>query len=68
MVNTVKLSEIRERTVEELSQDIVNLRKKLFELRLAKTMQKLENTAEIAKAKDLIAKCKTVIREKQLQK
>lgn len=68
VVSKVKLSEMRERTIEELNNEIVSSRKKLFELRMNLSLQKLENTAEIAKTRSQIAKLKTVIREKQLQK
>lgn len=68
VVSKVKLSEMRERTIEELNDEIVVSRKKLFELRMNLSLQKLENTSEIAKTRSQIAKLKTVIREKQLQK
>ncbi|MDD3149962.1 MAG: 50S ribosomal protein L29 [Candidatus Gastranaerophilales bacterium] len=63
----MKLAEIRERTIEELQEEIVSLRKKLFDLRLAKSMHKLEDTADIAKTKKEIAKIKTVIKEKEVK-
>ena len=68
VVSTVKLSEMRERTVEELNDEVISMKKKLFQLRIAKSMQKLENTAEISKTKSLVAQLKTIIREKQLAK
>lgn len=64
----MKLEEIREKTIEELNEEVVSLRKKLFDLRVAKSTHKLENTADIAKTKNIIAQIKTVIREKQLSK
>ncbi len=64
----MKLSEMRERTIDELGEQVIALRKKLLELRLNKSLHKLENTAEIASAKNEIAQLKTVMREKQLQK
>ena len=68
MVITMKLDEIRERSVEELSEEVTSLRKKLFDLRFAKSLHKLEDTSEIAKTKRVIAQIKSVIREKQLAK
>lgn len=68
MVSTMKLDEIRERSVEELGEEVTNLRKKMFELRFAKSLHKLEDTSEIAKTKRAIAQIKSVIREKQLTK
>lgn len=64
----MKLSEMRERSIEELNEEIVNMRKRLFELRLQKATFKLENVAQIPQTKNIIAQLKTVIREKQLQK
>jgi len=68
VVTNVKLNEMREHTIDELNDEIISLRKKLFELRMSKSLRKLENTSEISKTKTQIAQCKTVIREKQLQK
>lgn len=64
MVINMKLEEIRERTVEELKDEVVNLKKKLFELRMAKSLHKLEDATQIAKTKKTIAQIKTVIKEK----
>lgn len=63
----MKLSEIREKTMEELSDEVVSLKKNLFDLRMQLSTHKLEDTSQIAKTKSLIAKIKTVIREKQLE-
>ena len=68
VVSKVKIKEMRERSIDELNEEIISLRRKLFELRVSKSLQKLENVAEIAAAKNEIAQLKTVIREKQLQK
>lgn len=66
MVIKMKLSEIREQTVEELKDKIISLRKELFDLKVQKATFKLENVSEISKKKKLIAQIKTVINEKQL--
>ena len=63
----MKLSEIREKTVDELNQLVVDSKKKLFDLRIQKSMHKLENTAEIANTKRLIAQIKTVLRQKEIE-
>jgi large subunit ribosomal protein L29 len=60
----VKLADIKEKTTEELNEEVITLRKKLFDLRLQKSLHKLENTSEISKTKKLIAQVKTVIQEK----
>ena len=63
----MKLQEIREKTLDELKQAVVDNKKKLMELRMQHTMHKLENTAEIASTKRLIAQIKTVITEKETE-
>lgn len=62
----MKLIEIREQTVEELKDKVISLRKELFDLKVQKATFKLENVAEIRKKRKLIAKIKTVLKEKQL--
>lgn len=59
---------MRERTIDELNDDVISMRKKLFDLRISKSLHKLENTSEISSTRNAIAQLKTVIREKQLQK
>ena len=61
----MKLSEMREKTVEELKQFVLDSKKALMENRIKLSMHKLENTAEISKTKRAIAQAKTVIKEKE---
>lgn len=60
----MKLEEMREKTVEELKVAVVDSKKQLFDLRVQKSLNKLENTAQIGKIKREIAQMKTVINEK----
>ena len=60
----MKLQEMREKTVDELKATVVYYKKQLFDLRVQKSLNKLENTAQIGKIKREIAQIKTVIREK----
>jgi large subunit ribosomal protein L29 len=60
----MKLQEIREKSIEELKELIIDSKKQLFDLRLQKALQKLENTAQIGQLKKLVAQAKTVIKEK----
>lgn len=62
----MKITQIRELTIDELKNEVLNLKKKLFELNVAKANHKLENLAEISGVKHQIAQVKTVIREKEL--
>ena len=61
----MKLSEMREKTVDELKQFVLDSKKALFDARIKLSMHKLENTAEISKTNRSIAQAKTVIREKE---
>lgn len=60
----MKLTEMREKTQEDLKSAIVDWKKQLFDLRLQKSTHKLENTALIQNTKRLIAQAKTVLNEK----
>ena len=62
----MKLSEMREKTVEELKQFVVDSKKSLLDSRIKLSMHKLENTAQISTTKRLIAKAKTVLKEKEV--
>ena len=62
----MKLSEMREKTVDELKQFVEDSKKQLLDCRIKKSMHKLESTAEISKTKRLIAQAKTVIKEKEV--
>ena len=53
-----------EKSIEELNTLIVDTKKQLFDLRLQKSLQKLENTAQIRQLKTLVAQAKTLIKEK----
>ena len=63
----MKLSEMREKSVDELQNAIVDWKKQLLEARIQHATNKLENTSTISKTKRLIAKAKTVITEKEVQ-
>ena len=60
----MKLSEMREKTVDELQGAIADWKKQLLESRIQLSVNKLENTSTISKTKKLIAQAKTVITEK----
>jgi len=61
----MKLSEMREKTVEELETAIVDWKKQLLDCKIKLATHKLENTALVSKTKRLIAQAKTVIKEKE---
>ena len=60
----MKLSEMREKSTDELQSAIVEWKKKLFDCKMKLSTHKLENTALVSKTKRLIAQAKTVIKEK----
>ena len=64
-IKDIKVSDLREKSVEELNEIILDCKKQLLDLRIQKATQKLENTAKIRNAKKLIAQAKTVIAEKE---
>ena len=61
----MKLQDMREKTIDELKEVVVDFKKQLFDLRLKKTMNKLEDTSLITKTRHYISQAKTVIREKE---
>jgi len=64
----MKLNEIKEKTVDELKDLILESKKELFTLRMGHNkLKQLENTASIKNTKKLIARAKTVLRQKELQ-
>ena len=59
----MKTQELREKSIEELSELIVNCKKELFEIRVG---NKTEDTSKISKARKTIARAKTIINEKKI--
>jgi len=56
------------KTVDELKELVLNLKKDLFKFRMGHNkIKQLENTAQIKNTKRDIAKVKTIIREKELK-
>ena len=64
----MKLQEIKEKSVDELKELILESKKEFFTLRMGHNkLKQLENTASIKNTKKLIARAKTVLRQKELQ-
>ena len=59
-----KPSELRSKTVEELRQEEVDLRKELFNLNFQKVTGEIENPMRIRHVKKTIARVLTIINEK----
>ena len=64
----MKASEVRGLTAEELNAKLVDLKKDLFFLRMQHATNQLDNPMKIVEVKKNIAKIKTVIREKELER
>lgn len=63
----MKLSEIKEKTVDELKAAILNAKQELFKLRIKHNkMTPLENPAQIKTLRKQVAQMKTVLRQKEV--
>lgn len=51
----MKLQELKEKSIDELNALIVDTKKQLLDLRMQKSLQKLENTAQIRQLKTVVA-------------
>ncbi len=58
------IKELREKTTEELNQELVNAKKELFNLRFQNATNQLENTSRIKEVRKNIARIQTVITAK----
>ncbi|MDR6955832.1 large subunit ribosomal protein L29 [Ancylobacter sp. 3268] len=59
-----KASDIRTKTVDELSDELLNLKKEQFNLRFQKATGQLENTARVRQIRRDIARIKTIQAQK----
>ncbi|HWJ86550.1 MAG TPA: 50S ribosomal protein L29 [Pelagibacterium sp.] len=60
----MKPSDVRAKTVDELKDELVSLKKEQFNLRFQRATQQLENTSQVRKVRRNIARVKTVLAEK----
>ncbi|MBQ5317279.1 MAG: 50S ribosomal protein L29 [Oscillospiraceae bacterium] len=60
----MKASEVRDLTVQELENKLVDLKKELFALRFQHTVNQLDNPARLKDVKKDIARVKTILLEK----
>ena len=63
----MKASDLRDKTPDQLDDELVKLKKEQFNLRFQAATGQLENTARVRQVRREIAKVKTVLREKQTQ-
>ena len=64
MVNNMKAQELRELSTPELEQKLADLKQELFNLRLQKAINQLENPMRISDVKKTIARVFTIIHER----
>ena len=60
----MKVSELREKSVAQLGEELLSLKKEAFNLRFQKATGQLENTARVRLVRRNIARVNTVISEK----
>lgn len=61
----MKASELRDKSVDELKQENLDLLEKQFKLRMKKASGQLNRTHELGQARRDIARVNTILREKQ---
>ncbi|MBP1927300.1 large subunit ribosomal protein L29 [Sedimentibacter acidaminivorans] len=66
MVKQMKAKELRDKSVNELNQSVVDLKTELFNLRFQLATGELDNPMRINKVKKDIARVKTILREREL--
>lgn len=63
----MKASEIREKTEQELNEELRELKSELFKLRFQHATNQLDNPMKLRDVKRSIARVKTVMRERELK-
>ena len=63
-----KASDVRARTVDELTEEVETLAKEIFNLRFQRASGQLENTARVRQVRRDIARIKTIQAERQRDK
>ena len=63
----MKASELRTKSVDELKNELLELLKAQFGLRMQLATQQLSNTSQLSKVRRDIARVRTLIREKAVQ-
>ena len=63
----MKVNEIRKMTTEEINKKIVDAKQELFNLRFESSLGKLEKPSRIKELRHDVARCKTVLREREME-
>ena len=64
----MKVKDIRELTTEEINKKIVDSKQELFNLRFQQATGSLEKPSRINELRKLVARMKTILRERELSK
>lgn len=59
----MKISELRSKTVDQLKEMLINLKKEAFNLRFQRTTGELENTSRFRQVRRDVARVKTLLNE-----
>ena len=63
----MKASELREKSVEELNNELANLKDELFRLRFQLAINQLDNPMRIKAVKKDIARIRTILRDNEIK-
>ncbi|MBP8988595.1 MAG: 50S ribosomal protein L29 [Clostridia bacterium] len=63
----MKPSELREKSIAELNDELASLKEELFRLRFQHAVNQLENPLKLQSVKRDIARVKTILRERELK-
>ena len=63
----MKINEIRKLTTEEINKKIVDSKEELLKLRMKQATGTLENSARINELRKDVARCKTILREREIE-
>jgi len=61
----MKVEDLRQKTEDELKQQVLDLKKEAFNLRFQRASGQLENTAQVRQVRRDIARIKTVLHERR---
>jgi large subunit ribosomal protein L29 len=64
---TLKVSEIRDLPLEELTQKLAETKEELFNLRFQNATGQLDNYSRLGELKSDVARIRTVLREREIQ-
>ena len=63
----MKASELREKTIDELNEELINIRQEQFNLRMQQASGQAPRPDQITLARKNVARILTIVKEKQLE-